>query len=117
MDVIEIFDKIKNRLEAKYDYIKNRFPMVADSSAIINDFNRKFEVPHGIKKDKIEQFEKFCEQIFETQANSRYHGLTCGVDGGHLALVPRITSGGVCVLVCPTCGYVQDTLWFFDQKI
>lgn len=116
MDVDEIFLKIKTRLEGQYAYTKDCFPVVVDSSAIKNEFNKKFEVPHGIKKDKKDKFEKFCDQIFETQSNSRCYGFSCGVDSEHLALVPRITTSGVCVLVCPTCGYVQDTMWFFDQK-
>jgi hypothetical protein len=114
MDVVYYFNRIKTQIEEQYAYTKNCFPVVMDASAIVNDFNRKY-VPPKTKTDYA-IFEKFCFQIFTMQANPYAHQLTCGVDSEHACLVPRITTGGVCVLVCPTCGYVQDTMWFFDQK-
>lgn len=116
MNVEEMLEKVTKLIETHNETIKNYNPVAIDSTPIINDFNRNFEVPHGIKKDKKEQFEKFCEQIFETQANTHCYGFSCGVDSAHASLVPRITSGGNFVLVCPTCGYVQDTMWFINQK-
>jgi hypothetical protein len=114
MDVDKILKKIKNRIHEKYIYDKQCFPNIVSEQCIINDFNRKFQLPKS--SEFYEKFEKFCDQIFEHQCNCSVHPLTCGVDSSHLDLVPRITTKGALVLVCPTCGYVQDTLWFIDEK-
>lgn len=116
MDVDGIFLKIKTQIEDRYAYTKDCYPVVVVPSAIVNEFNKRYIPPKT--KTKVEVFEKFCNEIFTIQATPHPYSqhLTCGVDSEHACLVPRITTGGVCVLVCPTCGYVQDTMWFFDQK-
>lgn len=42
-----------------------------------------------------------------SNCNPMSHGLTCGVDSNHAALVPRITNMGAIYLICPSCGYIQ----------
>ncbi len=53
--------------------------------------------------------EKLIKNIENHQANSHVHPLTCGVDSRHEVLVPKEVNGKV-VLVCPTCGYLQDNI-------
>ncbi len=45
-------------------------------------------------------------KITAWQSAGFVHELTCGNDSTHAALVP-VEDGGVVVLVCPTCKYVQ----------
>lgn len=113
MDVDKILKKIKSRIHEKYIYNKHCFPNIVSEENIVNDFNRKFELDKNSKFK--EKFDKFCDQIFEQQTNCSVHPLTCGVDSSHLNLVPRITTKGILVLVCPTCGYVQDSIWFVNE--
>lgn len=58
------------------------------------------------------EFDNFYNLVKKHQSNKFVHPLTCGVDSNHENLVARITTSGIMVLVCPTCGYVQDTLPF-----
>jgi hypothetical protein len=69
---------------------------------INSDFNEKWNSPLN------DNFKGFFISIIVSQCHPYAHGLTCGVDSAHSALVPRITSNGKTYLVCPTCGFIQE---------
>ena len=71
--------------------------------------------PRG-NNERKRTFEAFAETIDKFQNVATFHPLTCGVNSQHENLVPRMTTSGICVLVCPTCGYVQDYIPEFIFK-
>ena len=50
--------------------------------------------------------------IKEHQKCKFVHPLTCGADSSHMPLLPRVIKHNKIVLVCPTCGYMQQEYRF-----
>lgn len=86
-------------------------PSEEDYSNAVKEFlempyNKEWEIPSNF----LEAFRNFFISITAHQCMRNMHPLTCGVGGGsHDILVPRISSDGVGYLVCPTCGWIQNT--------
>jgi hypothetical protein len=57
-----------------------------------------------------EEFKQFFINTIVNQCNPRTHGLTCGVNSEHAMLVPRVSYNYNPYLVCPTCGWIQESL-------
>jgi hypothetical protein len=71
---------------------------------INSDFNKNWTLNPYL----YDAFKSYFIGAIVNNCNPMSHGLTCGVDSNHAALVPRITSLGAIYLVCPTCGYIQS---------
>jgi uncharacterized Zn-finger protein len=68
-------------------------------------FNVAYEPPGIFKKEFLEYF----IYVANHQVNSAVHPLTCGTNSNHELLVPRLDYQGNGYLICPTCGYVQQS--------
>lgn len=80
------------------------FRVEKEIDAYINsDFNKNWNLEPYFH----EAFRSYFIGAIVSNCNPYSHGLTCGVDSDHLALVPRITKMGAVYFVCPTCGYIQ----------
>ena len=72
------------------------------------DTNYKY---YGPKDPVIFAEREDARLAFERHQNNPFvHPYTCGVDSRHENLVMRFTYQGKRILVCPTCGYVQELI-------
>jgi len=102
----QICDNIMKRVDNFYDLTTDQL-----KDGILDDIqmylNMPFNLDYYISEKAFDKFKSFFISIVTHQCMTNFHPLTCGIGGGsHTILVPRI-QGDICMLVCPTCGWIQ----------
>ena len=108
--LIEIKNKIKENTNS---FIRRKYPEDAIDDCIMDNIqeylNSSFNSEYYIDTSVHDKFKNFFISIVSHQCLENIHPLTCGIGGGsHRILVPRLTQTGNCILVCPTCGWIQE---------
>lgn len=99
-----IFNNILNNRFSEILSVSDDDIKVSIESYVYNDFNMKYKV----SPKYTEKYNGLLISVASHQCNHQIHPLTCGVDSNHELLCPRITYNGSYMLVCPTCGYIQE---------